>query len=210
MKNYTDIGGDLTDTGRILYRQRGIEPTCMSFNSKLGSLLTIPTDYECHRTPRPTINTLIVVTLSPVRSSIAGRMACFDIGTGTAPSTLMPIMRRNVLPTFARSGHSQIPRYGYRCKGFFKAQFRPHSAVLIGTPYSAIDPKIWSAFSNSPKVPTRCSFEQTEDPGGTASQLAASLRLEKVMSLPSQGTTTFTPTSQRLRAIIQDWRGKTT
>ena len=95
-------------------------------------------------------------------------------------------------------------------RAFFKARFRPHSAVLIGTPYSAIDPKDLVCLQQLAEGANTLFIQQTEDPGGTASQLAASLRLEKSNVVAVPGNDHLYTDIPALAAIIQDWREKTT
>ena len=93
-------------------------------------------------------------------------------------------------------------------RAFCIHQFRPQSAILIGTPFSAFGPKDLASVQQLAQGVETLFIQQAEDPGGSASQLGDSLRLSKpnVASVP--GNDHLYADIAALAAIIQKWKSK--
>ena len=85
-------------------------------------------------------------------------------------------------------------------------KFRPTGAVLIGTPYAALesgDLRFLQQFSAAVET---LFIQQSEDPGGSAAELAAALHLARGEVVAVSGDDHMYSDSTALAAVIQRWR----
>ncbi|MFA6313994.1 MAG: hypothetical protein WCV99_18855 [Sterolibacterium sp.] len=87
-------------------------------------------------------------------------------------------------------------------------QFRPQGVILIGTPYGALTPEVLVRIRQLALGAETLFIQQTEDPGGPASQIATTLQLSRseVVSVP--GDDHLYTDIAALAVIIKRWKNK--
>ncbi|MFN7571136.1 MAG: hypothetical protein ACK5TK_06745 [Betaproteobacteria bacterium] len=93
-------------------------------------------------------------------------------------------------------------------RAFCTHRFRPRSAILIGTPYGAGEPADLACLRQLAEGVETLFIQQTEDPGGAASRLAASLRLSQSEVTTVPGNDHVYADVQALAAVIREWQRK--
>lgn len=91
---------------------------------------------------------------------------------------------------------------------FSSHRFRPQSAILIGTPFGALDAEDLIGLQRLAEGAKTLFIQQEEDPGGPASQLGASLRLPQANVVAVPGSDHLYQDVARVAAIIRDWMGR--
>jgi predicted alpha/beta-hydrolase family hydrolase len=90
-------------------------------------------------------------------------------------------------------------------RAFCEHHFRPQSAILIGTPFSAFDRKDLTSLQQLAEGVETLFIQQAEDPGGAASQIAASLGSSQTHVATVPGNDHHYTEVKALAAIIQEW-----
>lgn len=84
--------------------------------------------------------------------------------------------------------------------------FRPAAAVLIGTPYSALESRELGFLRGFSAAVETLFIQQTEDPGGSAAELAPTLHLARGEVVAVPGNDHMYSDSAALAAAILRWR----
>lgn len=83
--------------------------------------------------------------------------------------------------------------------------FRPQSAILIGTPFGAVDPSDLASLQHLAEGVETLFIQQAEEPGGPASALQASLRALQATVAAMAGNDHLYKEVGALATIIQSW-----
>ena len=84
-------------------------------------------------------------------------------------------------------------------------KFRPTAAVLIGTPYAALDSSDLRFLQQFSAAVETLFIQQSEDPGGSAAALAAAVQVTRGEVVPVPGDDHMYSDSKTLGAVIQRW-----
>ena len=95
-------------------------------------------------------------------------------------------------------------------RAFGHHQFRPKAGVLIGTPYRALDPADAALLRQFVEGVQTLFIQQVDDPGGSASRLAATLELTRGEVIAVPGSDHMYTDTAALAAIIQRWKKRAT
>ena len=85
-------------------------------------------------------------------------------------------------------------------------EFRPHAAVLIGTPYSALPSAERRLLQKFAQAVSTLFIQQTADPGGSAAGLLAALQLTRGEVAAVPGDDHLYSDTPALGAILKQWK----
>ena len=94
-------------------------------------------------------------------------------------------------------------------RAFVYHQFRPKGAILIGTPYRVLDPAEVALLRQFAEGVETLFIQQAEDPGGAASELAATLQLCRGEVVAVPGSDHLYKDTASLADIVQRWTEST-